>query len=224
MSSLWVFTNIVLFAIYITPSNGRYNILFLQSDQMDGRVLDPASPFWNIASLPNLRQLASEGINFVNTYSNSPLCAPSRASMFTGRFINNITAWSNVKSLTSQVNDPNKADPACENIVGYSTNWCINQGKEQKVTTTISQTMLAAGYNVQLFGKMDIGGGMSTDKNGTIDANGYHSPFNGNWSSKIGGNCNLTTTQNYCPADIIHSWTRKANVTRPQWIRPYQGT
>ena len=66
MSSLILY--IISIVTYILPSNGRYNILFLQSDQMDGRVLDPESPLWNIAALPNLRALASEGINFVNTY------------------------------------------------------------------------------------------------------------------------------------------------------------
>ena len=64
-----------IFSVY--GKNGKYNILFLQSDEMDGRVLDPSSPIWNIVQMPNLRALAKEGINFVNNYCNSPLCAPS---------------------------------------------------------------------------------------------------------------------------------------------------
>eukprot|EP01084_Bolivina_argentea_P162560 282888_1 len=104
---------LVSLILWITLCIGKYNILFLQSDEMDGRVLDPTHPIWNILEMPNLRKLAKNGINFINSYTNSPLCAPSRTSMFTGRYINNISAWSNVKSLTAMVEDPTKADPNC---------------------------------------------------------------------------------------------------------------
>ncbi len=140
--------------------NAKYNILFLQSDEMDGRVLDPSTPLWNVVEMPNLRGLATEGINFVSTYTNSPLCAPSRASMWTGRYVNNILAWSNVKSITAQVDDPSKPDSTCANIIGYGAQWCVDMGKQQNITTTIKQSMATAGYEVKLFGKMDIGGGM----------------------------------------------------------------
>ena len=74
-------------------------------------------------------------------------------------------------------------------------------GKTQNVTTTIKQSMISAGYNVELYGKMDIGGGMG---------GGYHSSSNGNWSNQLKG-CNVSTSS-YCPGDIIHSWTRKAKL------------
>eukprot|EP01083_Nonionella_stella_P314252 1131423_1 len=212
--------SLVTLSLFIECNIGRYNILFLQSDQMDGRVLDPSSPISDIVDLPHLRGLASEGINFVNTYCNSPLCAPSRASMWTGRYVHNITAWNNIKPLTSQIDDPSKADPNCATIVGYSDTVCIQMGQKQNVKTTIKQSMISAGYNVQLYGRMDIGGGMSTNPpNNTITGSGFHDT--GNWSTKLDG-CNIST-QDYCPGDVIHSWTRKANVTRPQWLAPYDG-
>ena len=127
--------------------------IFLQSDEMDGRVLDPSSPIWNVVEMPNLRNLVTEGINFVNNYCNSPLCAPSRASMWTGRYINNILAWSNVKSITATVDDPTKPDPTCAKIVGYGAEWCVNMGKQQNISTTIKQSMIAAGYDLLCMAK-----------------------------------------------------------------------
>ena len=55
------------------------------ADSMDGRVLDPSSPVSKRVDMPNLRAMASDGVNFVNTYANSPQCVPSRVSMLTGR-------------------------------------------------------------------------------------------------------------------------------------------
>eukprot|EP01084_Bolivina_argentea_P249237 417132_1 len=89
-------------------------------------------------------------------------------------------------------------------------------GKKQNVSTTIKQSLEAAGYEVTISGKMDIGGGMGT---------GYHSHDNGNWSTNVaqGGSCSNKTTNNYCPGDIIRSWTRQTNVTQGEYIPPWQG-
>ena len=52
------------------------NILFIHCDSMDGRVMGcmdhPA------AHTPNLDRPAERGVLFRNTYSNNPLCWPSR--------------------------------------------------------------------------------------------------------------------------------------------------
>eukprot|EP01084_Bolivina_argentea_P249236 417130_1 len=187
---------------------GKYNILFLQSDEMEGRVLDPSSPYWNIVEMPNLRSLASSGINFVNTYCNSPLCAPSRASMWAGRYVNNILAWSNSKSLAAQVEDPSKADPNCAQIIGYGEQWCIDMGKQQNVTTTIKQSMISAGYDAQLYGKTAFGAGMG---------GGFEGSNNGNWSTQ---SC-IPSNHHYCTGEPIHAWTRGANLNASEWQRPW---
>jgi arylsulfatase A-like enzyme len=36
---------------------------------------------------PNLDRLASEGVRFENAYSNTPLCSPFRASLYTGQYV-----------------------------------------------------------------------------------------------------------------------------------------
>ena len=38
---------------------------------------------------PNIDQLKNDGVSFKRTYCASPICVPSRASFFTGRYPNN---------------------------------------------------------------------------------------------------------------------------------------
>lgn len=56
------------------------NLLFLITDQQQAATLEPQSPF----PLPNLAALAQSGVRFANCYAPNPICAPARASLFTG--------------------------------------------------------------------------------------------------------------------------------------------
>lgn len=185
----------------------RPNILFLQCDEMDGRVLDPRSPLSTIAGMPNLGKLAARGVNFVGAYTNSPLCAPSRASMWTGRYVSSIKAWSNVKSLALDLSDKTGStpDPGCSNFVGYGHQACLALGKAQNVTTHLREAMERAGYDVQLNGKMDTGGGAGLSSS-NMGQGGYHG--NGAWSTR------QAPVALYYPGDSLHSWANGANITR----------
>jgi choline-sulfatase len=60
----------------------RPNILFVMADQLTASVL----PFHGgPADAPTLEGLAAEGVVFESAYCSFPLCAPSRASLLTGR-------------------------------------------------------------------------------------------------------------------------------------------
>jgi choline-sulfatase len=60
----------------------RPNILFVMADQLTASAL----PFHvGPADAPHLEQLAAEGVVFDSAYCTMPLCAPSRASLLTGR-------------------------------------------------------------------------------------------------------------------------------------------
>ncbi|MBX3053805.1 MAG: sulfatase-like hydrolase/transferase [Caldilineaceae bacterium] len=50
---------------------------------------------------PHLDRLAEQGVLFENAYCNSPLCAPSRMSFMTGRYIHHIGTWDNSSPLAS---------------------------------------------------------------------------------------------------------------------------
>ena len=76
----------------------RMNILFIECDSMDGRVMGcmnhPA------VSTPNMNRLAEQGVLFQNAYCNSPQCCPSRASRWSGKHIHEVEAWNNYKGLS----------------------------------------------------------------------------------------------------------------------------
>ncbi|TVQ19362.1 MAG: DUF4976 domain-containing protein [Spirochaetaceae bacterium] len=63
----------------------RPNILWIFSDQHRGQALGCAGDA-NV-NTPNLDRLAADGVRFPNAYSNTPICAPFRASLYTGKRI-----------------------------------------------------------------------------------------------------------------------------------------
>ena len=63
------------------PSVGAApNILFLMTDQMQGRVLDPDHP----CQTPNFDRLAARGVRLPRAYTPNAVCSPARASLMTG--------------------------------------------------------------------------------------------------------------------------------------------
>ena len=73
------------------------DILFIQVDQMAAGPL----PFHGgrIVRAPHLQALADAGTVFDAAYCNSPICAPSRFSMMTGRLPTAIGAYDNASEL-----------------------------------------------------------------------------------------------------------------------------
>ncbi|XP_061880186.1 arylsulfatase K [Entelurus aequoreus] len=75
----------------------RPNIVMVMSDAFDGRLtFDPDS---KVVHLPYINYLRELGSNFLNAYSNSPICCPSRAAMWSGQFVHLTQAWNNYKCL-----------------------------------------------------------------------------------------------------------------------------
>lgn len=79
----------------------RPNILFIMADQLAG----PALPFYGhpVVKAPHLTALAEDGVVFDRAYCNSPLCAPSRASMMTGQLPSRNGAFDNAAELSAAV-------------------------------------------------------------------------------------------------------------------------
>lgn len=74
-------------------SKKRPNILFLCTDQQRGDSLNCTGATWAVT--PNLDRLASEGVLFNNCYVQNPVCSPSRASLFTGKYVANHGLYAN---------------------------------------------------------------------------------------------------------------------------------
>lgn len=56
------------------------NVLFLMTDQMQGRVLDPDHP----CITPHFDRLAARGVRLPRAYTPNAVCSPARASLMTG--------------------------------------------------------------------------------------------------------------------------------------------
>ena len=72
------------------------NILLVMADQL-------ADPWLDLAVTPVLDQLAAEGVRFTNAYSNSPLCAPARFAMMSGRLCSSIGAHDNASLFAADI-------------------------------------------------------------------------------------------------------------------------
>ena len=73
------------------------NILFIMCDQLRADYLSCyGHPFLNT---PNIDKIAEKGVLFRNAYCQAPLCGPSRASFYTGRYLASHGALANADPL-----------------------------------------------------------------------------------------------------------------------------
>lgn len=79
------------------------NIVFIHAESMDGRKMGSMGHPALKNATPNLDHLAAEGVLFSNAYSNCPVCNPSRASMWTGKYPHFRDCWNNYEGLRDGV-------------------------------------------------------------------------------------------------------------------------
>ncbi len=116
------------------------NILLVMADQLAARFL----PFYGdpLVRTPNLSRLAAEGVVFDNCYSNSPLCAPARATVMSGLLPSRTGVYDNAAEFPSSL--PTFAHYL--RLAGYRT--CLSgkmhfvgpdqlHGLEERLTTDI---------------------------------------------------------------------------------------
>ncbi|XP_005065579.1 arylsulfatase K isoform X2 [Mesocricetus auratus] len=73
------------------------NVVIIASDSFDGRLtLQPGS---QVVRLPFINFMRARGTTFLNAYTNSPICCPSRAAMWSGLFTHLTESWNNFKGL-----------------------------------------------------------------------------------------------------------------------------
>ncbi|HTM49126.1 MAG TPA: choline-sulfatase [Bryobacteraceae bacterium] len=80
-------------------AGGPPNIIFFMADQMTPFMTGPYGQ--KLAHTPHLDALAGAGVVFENAYCNSPLCVPSRLSMFTGRLPQQVGAYDNASEFAA---------------------------------------------------------------------------------------------------------------------------
>eukprot|EP00730_Choanoeca_flexa_P007832 TRINITY_DN12397_c4_g1_i1.p1 TRINITY_DN12397_c4_g1~~TRINITY_DN12397_c4_g1_i1.p1 ORF type:complete len:567 (+),score=133.77 TRINITY_DN12397_c4_g1_i1:2620-4320(+) len=113
------------------------NILFLHVESTDGRLYNQDSP----VPIPNIRSVQKRGVTFKKHYVNSPICAPSRSSMWCGRQLHNIPHQHNNISVAG----------AWNNYEGVGLN-----GTGGTTESDLMHVYLAkAGYATSIVGKTD---------------------------------------------------------------------
>lgn len=68
------------------------NVLFLLADQHNASF---TGCYGGITRTPNLDRLAAEGTVFESAYTPCPMCAPARASLFSGTYVHENGCWDN---------------------------------------------------------------------------------------------------------------------------------
>ncbi|MDP6779487.1 MAG: sulfatase-like hydrolase/transferase [Candidatus Latescibacteria bacterium] len=79
------------------------NIVFIHAESMDGRMMGCMGHPALRNATPNLDRLAERGVLFTNAYTNCPVCNPSRASMWSGKYPNHYDCWNNHEGLRDGV-------------------------------------------------------------------------------------------------------------------------
>lgn len=96
----------------------RPNVILLISDQFRWDCLG-ANGLNPLHLTPNLDAMASQGVNFENAITNQPVCAPSRACLFTSLYTNRHGVWRNGIALPQHL--PTLA--TLFRAAGYSANY-----------------------------------------------------------------------------------------------------
>ncbi|XP_043834676.1 arylsulfatase K isoform X2 [Dromiciops gliroides] len=73
------------------------NVVLVVSDSFDGRLT--FHPGNQRVALPFINFMKKHGTLFLNAYTNSPICCPSRAAMWSGLFTHLTESWNNFKGL-----------------------------------------------------------------------------------------------------------------------------
>ena len=148
----------LLFILSVSAAiHAKPNILFLMADEMDGRVLDPASPQFH-PPMPNLNALAQRGAVFTTAYNQAPQCVPSRTSMLVGLRTDQLQVWDNYLGGVAINGDATNLDQHCLDILDVDL--CTKYTKLQNAPPTFIDRLNASGYNVTLYGKMHAGFGL----------------------------------------------------------------
>jgi arylsulfatase K len=143
------------------------------SESLDGRLLRAGSP----ARIPRIRALLAAGsVRFDSAYSNSPVCAPSRSSLHSGRDVHKIAHTHDGLAVAGVWNNAEGLD------VGYDA--------------LLHDLLNASGYATRVFGKTDwtVGGHTETALLSSLS-------FNIDWPYNISDDGGWTEEDGQCASD-----------------------
>ncbi len=84
-------------------THNHRNIVFFHAESWDGRMLGLLGHPALKDATPNIDRIAREGMLLPNAYSSHPICCPSRANMWSGRYTQHCESRSNYKGLETRM-------------------------------------------------------------------------------------------------------------------------
>ena len=207
-----------------TAKKKKPNIVFLVVESTDGRTWQEGYQ-GNVIPLPNLRQLAQAegGYAFHRHYSNTPVCCPSRATLWSGRHAHKIPHIQRQQSP----NSGNNSIPTHKKELPVNGVWNNFEGLPPDFDLRIDQILQRhGGYTTHLAGKLDFtAGGHSENVRLSAWTMYTRFPYNlhqsGGWAEELPFVCADNGT-------VLPSTTRSAHASdwatvnqTVDWIRQY---
>ena len=146
----------------------RPSFVFMLSESLDGRLLRAGSA----ARIPRIRALMAAGsVRFDAAFSNSPVCAPSRSSLHSGRDVHRIAHTHDGLAVAGAWNNAEGLDPGYDEL--------------------LHDLLDASGYATRVFGKTDwtVGGHTETALLSSLSFNidwPYNITADGGWDEEDG--------------------------------------
>ena len=152
---------VLLLRAHSSAARTAPNIIWLQTDSMDGRLLDPTSPYYDKVLLRGIKDgLVARGATFARHFTASPQCVPSRTSMMTGRYVHEMDTTNNGQGLARSTKT-GKLDSGC--VAAWNATSCAAFAALQNQSYTMLDLLAGAGYDLQLFARFDVGAGVLDD-------------------------------------------------------------
>lgn len=171
------------------------------------------------AKTPNIDRIGKEGVCFADGYTASPICAPSRAAMLTGRSNNRFGM-----EFQPQARYPlNRLEYLAFRYIVPTDNWRVaaqfefpdeeSMGRQglPKTEITLAEALAAAGYSTAIFGKWHLGHGegLRPNERGFQEFFGFYEAFSLFSDSSAPGMVNAPTGE----FSDKHIWKKGRNGT-----------
>jgi len=123
---LWLPILLLFLTSTVSNSAGTPNILFILTDDQSGAFQD-----YDAKHMPKLSKLiTTQGLTIPHAFATTPVCCPSRSSIYTGRYIHNLGVHNNSAGSGGCASQAFAEGPERENVAylmkemgGYSTHF-----------------------------------------------------------------------------------------------------